>query len=399
MTDRALAAPTWDPDRLLQILQAPTNRRRDLAPALIDAVGATRLDAAVTRLSRRIGQFDDIDTTHGRPVVRGPHGHAPVWVHVNTNGEFDGLLLGPASTRRRSQNPGPGPGWRQRGPILAWCSSFLLSALWVWTASSVPNWCGAIAVMAAFLVLLGGLDIPSQALFPRWLHLIMRCITGGAAASAVRLPHLPAGGWGAGNLTGGGCLLAVTIMVVANRRNLPQPVYIHLPIRDGRWYVTVGGGRLANHHRSVPHQHGALDLVALQPSGARAHGLWPRSLTAYAAYNKTVVSPCQGIVAAVVDGAPDQPVGAPIFGPPYGNHVRIRTPEFDLILAHLRPGSIRVTPGQLLEAGDRVGRVGNSGNSTEPHLHIHAEHDGRGLGLRFTGIPGRPLRGRKLSAP
>ncbi|MER5923408.1 hypothetical protein [Streptomyces mirabilis] len=49
--------------------------------------------------------------------------------------------------------------------------------------------------------------------------------------------------------------------------------------------------------------------------------------------------------------------------------------------------------------GQLLGGVGNSGNTTEPHLHLHAERDGLGLDLRFsgiTGITGTLHRGRTL---
>ncbi|WP_236584422.1 hypothetical protein [Streptomyces sp. MBT53] len=44
--------------------------------------------------------------------------------------------------------------------------------------------------------------------------------------------------------------------------------------------------------------------------------------------------------------------------------------------------------------------MGNSGNTTEPHLHLHAERDGLGLDLdlEFTGIPGPLHRGRTIHA-
>jgi hypothetical protein len=41
-------------------------------------------------------------------------------------------------------------------------------------------------------------------------------------------------------------------------------------------------------------------------------------------------------------------------------------------LAHLQRGSVTVQPGDAIAAGEIVGRVGNSGNSSEPHLHVHA---------------------------
>jgi murein DD-endopeptidase MepM/ murein hydrolase activator NlpD len=55
-------------------------------------------------------------------------------------------------------------------------------------------------------------------------------------------------------------------------------------------------------------------------------------------------------------------------------------------LAHLREGSLRVAPGQSLAAGDLIGAVGNSGNTTEPHLHVHAvDAHGAGVPIAFDG--------------
>lgn len=56
-----------------------------------------------------------------------------------------------------------------------------------------------------------------------------------------------------------------------------------------------------------------------------------------------------------------------------GNYVYIRIEESGtyLLLNHLKQGSVVVSVGDKLEPGDLLGRVGNSGTSSEPHLHIH----------------------------
>jgi murein DD-endopeptidase MepM/ murein hydrolase activator NlpD len=67
---------------------------------------------------------------------------------------------------------------------------------------------------------------------------------------------------------------------------------------------------------------------------------------------------------------------------PEGNHVVLRLATGErLLLAHLRRGSVRVRPGQRVRAGAPLGRVGNSGNSSEPHMHLHAQTRGG------TGVP------------
>ena len=45
----------------------------------------------------------------------------------------------------------------------------------------------------------------------------------------------------------------------------------------------------------------------------------------------------------------------------------------EVILAHLKQGSVAVTAGMKVNTGDVLGQVGNSGNTSQPHLHIHAE--------------------------
>ncbi|MGB4137049.1 MAG: M23 family metallopeptidase, partial [Microbacterium sp.] len=55
-----------------------------------------------------------------------------------------------------------------------------------------------------------------------------------------------------------------------------------------------------------------------------------------------------------------------------GNHVLIDTDHGVVALCHLRQGSVAVRLGQHVDIGDPVGTCGNSGNSTEPHLHMQA---------------------------
>jgi hypothetical protein len=60
-----------------------------------------------------------------------------------------------------------------------------------------------------------------------------------------------------------------------------------------------------------------------------------------------------------------------------GNHLVIQTPEGFLWLSHLQRGSLRHRCGDTVRRGDFVGRCGNSGNSSDPHLHIHMQDDPR----------------------
>jgi murein DD-endopeptidase MepM/ murein hydrolase activator NlpD len=56
-----------------------------------------------------------------------------------------------------------------------------------------------------------------------------------------------------------------------------------------------------------------------------------------------------------------------------GNHVMVQTRDGPVVaVCHLQRGSVQVQLGQRVGRGDVVGRCGNSGNSTEPHVHLQA---------------------------
>ena len=56
-----------------------------------------------------------------------------------------------------------------------------------------------------------------------------------------------------------------------------------------------------------------------------------------------------------------------------GNHVMIETRDGPVVaVCHLQRGSVQVQLGQSVRVGETLGRCGNSGNSTEPHVHLQA---------------------------
>ena len=172
----------------------------------------------------------------------------------------------------------------------------------------------------------------------------------------------------------------------------PGPaVPLGCPLAGGTFVVGQGGGnRLLNHHTGRPEQTHAADILALGPWGFRATGPLPRDLRRYAAFHAAVTSPCDGRVVATRDGLPD--LAPPRADPenPAGNHVVLACGLVRVELAHLAAGTVAVAPGDAIVAGDVVARVGNSGNATEPHLHIHAVDAGTGRPVPITP-PGRRL--------
>lgn len=93
----------------------------------------------------------------------------------------------------------------------------------------------------------------------------------------------------------------------------------------------------------------------------------------YGVYGAKVMAPASGTVVSINNNEQDLVPGSENFQSMAGNHIYLRVDETGtfLILAHLKKGSINVREGQHVNEGEFLAQVGNSGSSSEPHLHIH----------------------------
>src|SRR5690606_372292 len=174
-----------------------------------------------------------------------------------------------------------------------------------------------------------------------------------------------------------------------------EPRELVFPLKDGRYMVAQGSRvSLLNHHAGHSAQRFAADISAINTFGFRADGLGPQELDRYEIYGTAVISPCAGEIIAARNDLPD--LVPPRSDPdnPRGNHVIVDCGGFNVELAHLRQGSVAVSAGDAVGAGDPVGAVGNSGNTTEPHLHVHAVDPQTGLGLPMSFGGRAPVRNR-----
>ncbi len=180
---------------------------------------------------------------------------------------------------------------------------------------------------------------------------------------------------------------------------VPEPsVELTSPLREGSYVVLHGGSSpFINAHFRVKPQNYALDILGLNRLGARADVFGnSRDLHSYEIYGATVYSPCTGSVAASVDEHQDLVPPARDTEHLAGNHVLIACKGVEVLLAHLKQGSVVVQVGESVTTGMKIGEVGNTGNSSEPHLHIHAERGGEsGVILDGEAVPVK-LDGRYL---
>ncbi|WP_343674308.1 peptidoglycan DD-metalloendopeptidase family protein [Chitinophaga sp.] len=146
-----------------------------------------------------------------------------------------------------------------------------------------------------------------------------------------------------------------------------------LPFKD-EWTVIWGGDtKELNYHVENEAQKNAFDIVITNERGTsfKTDG---KTNEDYYAFGKELFTPCDGEVVLVVDGVKDNIPGIlnPIYVP--GNTVIIKTANNEyLFFAHFKQHSIVVKQGQKIEQGQLLGLCGNSGNSSEPHLHFHIQ--------------------------
>jgi hypothetical protein len=170
-------------------------------------------------------------------------------------------------------------------------------------------------------------------------------------------------------------------------RSMDGPtVDLGMPLRGGTFLVAHGGSTpAANVYAGHPVQGFAVDFTRLNAAGLRARGFAPSALEKYAVYGSAVVSPCAGTVLTAMDGLADNVPPARDEQHAGGNQIVLRCGDAVVHLEHLQRGSIAVKAGAGVDRGAPLGRVGNSGNSTEPHLHIYATRGEHALGMTFDG--------------
>ena len=174
-----------------------------------------------------------------------------------------------------------------------------------------------------------------------------------------------------------------------------------IPAR-GPWVVSNGGrSKETNRHVGNRHQWYALDLSRRGPNNEEVKNDGSRNEDDFS-WNESVLAPADGVVVSVVNGVPDhEPSHTDRYYVP-GNTVVIDHGggEFS-ILAHFRLNSILVRPGQRVRQGAPLGKVGNSGNSSGPHIHWHLANDGdvsrgHGLPIRFAPLE---VNGQRVESP
>ena len=180
----------------------------------------------------------------------------------------------------------------------------------------------------------------------------------------------------------------------------------------GRWLVQNSpANRVPSHGTTLWATSYAIDFVPVDDAGCSAPITLaslarPESPEHFPGFGRPVLSPIEGLVLATHDIEPDHRAYRGLPSLAYaltqrrrakagwvalaGNHVFIESGGVVVALCHLQQASVKVRPGERVHAGDVLALCGNSGNSTEPHVHIQAIDSpdiahANGVALTFRG--------------
>jgi hypothetical protein len=197
-------------------------------------------------------------------------------------------------------------------------------------------------------------------------------------------------------------LLLLLKIIISIFRHEKGALEIVFPFKQGKYLITDGGNsrisRLMNYHYfSAVHKKKktnlsmlfATDIVKIKNSESN---YLPPDNGDYPIFGEKVFSPVSGVVVRVENGISDN---IPYSGNyPYntGNTIVIRNGNNYLLLGHLKTDSIRVKPGDAVNANDLIAEAGNSGYSERPHMHMQLINSltdnywtGRGISIEYKG--------------
>ena len=181
---------------------------------------------------------------------------------------------------------------------------------------------------------------------------------------------------------------------------LSHPILVEFPLEGEWWAPNTPGTKVPSHGTDMLGQRYAYDFVMVDWSKKKKpfkcnnwqYYVMGIPLPEWYGWGQSVYAPCDGKIIKATDGISERQrlhfctdlfvvLKNSFFGnldklnPILGNHIIMQTENAFAFFAHFQKDSICVTEGQEVKAGEVLGRVGHSGNSTAPHLHFQLMDD------------------------
>lgn len=192
-------------------------------------------------------------------------------------------------------------------------------------------------------------------------------------------------------------VMILPVLTLINIITIPYPIDINQtdislsiqsPFKED---VKVGWGG-DEYEDNKPHvlwasERWAYDLI-IEPANVKSD-----HLNDYGIYDREIFSPVRGRIVAAHDDEIDITPNSEDFISMEGNYVyiEVESTKTYLLFNHLKKGSVRLKVGDQVEVDDYLGRVGNSGSTSEPHLHIHHQRQNPTANLHPVIAEGLPL--------
>jgi hypothetical protein len=177
-------------------------------------------------------------------------------------------------------------------------------------------------------------------------------------------------------------LLGISPITYPTNMNSEKSVTAKMPIEN----AVLFGGKEYKTHAMWPSECYAFDILK------EPYEVGSDNLDDYGIFGEDIYSPVSGIIIGMENNEIDIEPNTEEFTSSLGNYlyIKLEVTNTYLILAHLKQNSITVSVGDEISVGEIIGKVGNSGTTSEPHLHIQHQQDNP-LELKFpscaVGLP------------
>ncbi len=187
-------------------------------------------------------------------------------------------------------------------------------------------------------------------------------------------------------LSGGGHTFVVTQHPI--HVGSAPPIVIGAPLQGDGWFAGDAPANDTGHRRTIFYRDGrpylgqrfAIDWLQGKLD-ANGHLSFyhddPKENANWYCWNAPILAVADGVVVGertdIPENVPLEPPVVPISQQTLGGNYVVIDIGFGryAFYAHMRPHSATVKVGDRVRAGQIIGRLGNSGNSTAPHLHFH----------------------------